>query len=206
VSARDEDMIVFNQTSLGANTAGSFEMYFDGSDVGLSTSSSEDVDAISITSDGTIYMSTVGNFSVTGTSGADEDVFAFEPATLGASTSGTFRPGLYFDGSAYGFGNDVGGLQVADPPASGSGAAAVPGLGAAAPDGLMVIMDFEPMVPIEVVGPMTFAQWQSLGNSELVLTPVSDALEMGGQNSADNTSDDDVHVMCLDEVFSEWGI
>jgi len=61
-------------------------------------------------------------------------------------------------------------------------------------------------VPIEVVGPMTFAQWQSLGNSELVLTPVSDALEMGGQNSADNTSDDDVHVMCLDEVFSEWGI
>ncbi|MCP4943971.1 MAG: hypothetical protein GY924_18595, partial [Planctomycetaceae bacterium] len=207
VSARDEDMIVFNQTSLGANTAGSFEMYFDGSDVGLSTSSSEDVDAISITSDGTIYMSTVGNFSVTGTSGADEDVFAFEPANLGASTSGTFRPGLYFDGSAYGFGNDVGGLQVANPPASGSGAAAaVPGLGAAAPDGLMIIMDFEPVVPMEVLGPMTFAQWQSLGSSELVLAPMSEVPEMVDQNKADKTSDDDLHVMCLDEAFSEWGI
>ncbi len=207
VSARDEDMIVFNQTSLGANTAGSFEMYFDGSDVGLSTSSSEDVDAISITSDGTIYMSTVGNFSVTGTSGADEDVFAFEPANLGASTSGTFRPGLYFDGSAYGFGNDVGGLQVANPPASGSGAAAaVPGLGAAAPDGLMIIMDFEPVVPMEVLGPITFAQWQSLGSSELVLAPISEVPEMVDQNKADKTSDDDLHVMCLDEAFSEWGI
>jgi hypothetical protein len=207
VSARDEDMIVFNQTSLGANTAGSFEMYFDGSDVGLSTSSSEDVDAISITSDGTIYMSTVGNFSVTGTSGADEDVFAFEPENLGASTSGTFRPGLYFDGSAYGFGNDVGGLQVANPAASGSGAAAaVPGLGAAAPDGLMIIMDFEPVVPMEVLGPMTFAQWQSLGSSELVLAPISEVPEMVDQNKADKTSGDDLRVICLDEVFSEWGI
>ncbi|MGI9466766.1 MAG: beta strand repeat-containing protein, partial [Rubripirellula sp.] len=207
VSSRDEDMIVFNQTSLGVNTAGSFEMYFDGSDVGLSTSSSEDVDAVSITSDGTIYVSTVGNFSVTGTSGADEDVFVFEPANLGASTSGTFRSGLYFDGSAYGFGNDVGGLHVVDPPASGSGAAAaVPGLGEAAPDGLMVIMNIEPVVPVEVLGPMTFAQWQSLSSSELVLAPTSEASQTVDEGKAENASDDELHVMCLDAAFSEWGI
>ena len=208
VSSRDEDMIVFNQTSLGANTAGSFEMYFDGSDVGLSTSSSEDVDAVSITSDGTIYMSTTGNFSVVGTSGRDEDAFVFDPISLGAGTSGTFRPELYFDGSAYGFGNDIGGLHVVDLSTMGSGAAAaVPGLGGAAPDGLMVIMAIEPVVPMEILGPMTFAQWQSFGNSDLVLAPISEAPEIVGQNNkADEMSEDELHVMCLDQALSGWGI
>ena len=209
VSSRDEDMLVFNQTSLGTNTAGSFEMYFDGSDVGLSTSSSEDVDAVSITSDGTIYMSTTGNFSVAGTSGADEDVFAFEPVTTGASTSGTFRSGLYFDGSTYGFGNDVGGLQVAEPPESGSGAAAaaVPGLGGTASDGLMVIMAVEPVVPMEILGPMTFAQWQSFGTSEFVVASMSEAPELVGQNNkADEMSEEELHLRCLDQALSEWGL
>ena len=154
-------------------------------------------------------MSTTGNFSVTGTSGADEDVFAFEPATLGASTSGTFRPGLYFDGSTYGFGNDVGGLQVAEPPASGSGAAAAaaPGLGGAAPDGLMVIMAAPPEVPMEILGPLTFDQWQSFDSSDFVLASISEAPEMLDQeNKADNKSDDALYVMCLDQAFSEWGI
>ncbi len=53
---------------------------------------------------------------------------------------------------------------------------------------------------------MTFAQWQSLGSSELVLAPMSEVPEMVDQNKADKTSDDDLHVMCLDEAFSEWGI
>ena len=208
VSSRDEDMIVFNQTSLGANTAGSFEMYFDGSDVGLATSSGEDVDAISITRDGAIYMSTTGSFSVTGISGRDEDVFVFEPATLGASTSGTFRPELYFDGSGYGFGNDVGGLQVVNPPGSGSGnLAAAPGPGSGVPDGLMVLMDWEPELqasaPAEVVGPLTFAQWESLANSESVVEPASTPKQPA---SNDEVSEEETHLMCLDEVLAEWGI
>jgi hypothetical protein len=208
VSSRDEDMLVFNEISLGANTSGSFEMYFDGSDVGLSTSSSEDVDAISITNDGTIYMSTVGNFSVAGTSGADEDVFVFEPAGLGTSTSGTFRPGLYFDGSAYGFGNDVGGLQVVNPPGSGSGNfAAAPGPGGGVPDGLMVLMDWEPVVPIEVqaevAGPLTFAQWESLTNSEFVLQPATAPQQ---PTSMDEASEEETRLMCLDEALAEWEV
>jgi hypothetical protein len=208
LSSRDEDIIVFNQSSLGANTDGSFEMYFDGSDVGLSTSSGEDVDAISITRDGTIYMSTVGSFSVTGISGRDEDVFVFEPSTLGSSTSGTFRPELYFDGSAYGFGNDVGGLQVANPPGSGSGnVAAAPGPGSGVPDGLMVLMDWEPEVPVsapaEVVGPLTFAQWKSLANSESALETVT-AIKQPTSN--DKVSEEETLLMCLDEVLAEWGI
>jgi len=84
-----------------------FAMYFDGSDVGLSNSN-ENVDAAAVDAAGRIYLSTTGNFSVTGASGADEDVFVFTPTTLGATTSGTFSPSLYFDGSAFGLSsNDI---------------------------------------------------------------------------------------------------
>lgn len=89
-SGVDEDLFVFTATSLGTNTAGIFAMLFDGSDVGLSTTNDEDVDSAGFTSGGTILLSTLGNFSVTGVSGADEDVFEFTPTQLGATTSGTY--------------------------------------------------------------------------------------------------------------------
>ena len=98
----DEDVLAFTPTSLGANTAGSWSLYFDGSDVGLSSSSNEDIDALSVTSEGILYISTIGNFSVPGISGAKEDVVGFRPTTLGPSTSGTYVTPLVFDGSAYG--------------------------------------------------------------------------------------------------------
>ncbi|MFH0983586.1 MAG: S8 family serine peptidase [Planctomycetota bacterium] len=99
-SGVDEDLFVFNATSLGATTAGSFAMYFDGSDVGLSTSSNEDVDAAGFTTSGTILLSTLGSFSVTGVSGADEDLFEFAPTSLGSTTSGTFS--MFLDLSTLG--------------------------------------------------------------------------------------------------------
>ncbi|MBU0717024.1 MAG: S8 family serine peptidase, partial [Planctomycetes bacterium] len=99
-SGVDEDLFVFNATSLGATTAGSFQMYFDGSDVGLSTSSNEDVDAAGFTTSGTILLSTLGSFSVTGVSGADEDLFEFAPTSLGSTTSGTFS--MFLDLSTLG--------------------------------------------------------------------------------------------------------
>ncbi|HEU0296942.1 MAG TPA: S8 family serine peptidase [Anaerolineales bacterium] len=92
----DSDIIRFIPTSLGATTAGTFEWYFDGSDVGLSTNN-EDVDAIGFAPDGRLLISTIGAFSVTGASGEDEDLMAFSAVTLGAATSGTWS--LYFDGS-----------------------------------------------------------------------------------------------------------
>jgi hypothetical protein len=115
VRASDEDIIAFSSTSTGSNTAGSWELYFDGGDVGLSTSSREDVDAISIGNDGTIYLSTTGSFSVTGLAGGDEDIAVFNPDSIGSSTSGTWSS-LYFDGSSYGFSNDIGGLFIVDSP------------------------------------------------------------------------------------------
>jgi Fibronectin type III domain len=107
VSAAAEDLLVFTPSSLGETTSGTFAMYFDGSDVGISTSN-ENVDAAAVDATGRVYLSTTGNFNAPGVSGADEDVFVFTPTTLGASTSGTFDSTLYFDGSAFGLGgNDI---------------------------------------------------------------------------------------------------
>ncbi|MGH3134933.1 MAG: PKD domain-containing protein, partial [Gaiellaceae bacterium] len=107
VSGEDKDLLEFSPTSLGAVTAGAFTLYFDGSDVGLTTSA-EDVDAVAVDASGKIYLSTLNNFAVTGVSGADEDVFVFTPTMLGDVTTGAYSPTLYFDGSAFGLAaNDV---------------------------------------------------------------------------------------------------
>lgn len=99
-SGEDEDLIVFNATQFGTTTIGTYAMYFDGSDVGLSTNANEDIDASNIRSDGTFLLSTLGNFSVTGASGTSQDIILFTPSALGATTSGTFS--LFLDLSTVG--------------------------------------------------------------------------------------------------------
>jgi len=112
----DRDIVRFKPTSLGPITAGTFELYFDGSDVELTTNG-EDIDAIDFAPDGRLLISTVGSWSVTGISATDEDLVAFEVTTLGQNTSGKW--GLYFDGSDVGLSNssseDVGGVWVDGP-------------------------------------------------------------------------------------------
>jgi hypothetical protein len=105
-SGEDEDVLAFTP---GPNT---WATYFDGTDVGLANSS-EDVDGVALDGSGKIYLSATGNFSVTGRSGADEDVFVFIPTMLGPNTAGTFSPTLFFDGSAFGLaGNDLFAIDV----------------------------------------------------------------------------------------------
>ena len=105
--AQDEDVIEFTPTTLGATTAGSWSMYFDGSDAGLS-GDSEDIDALAVSPTGVLYLSTSGAFSVPGLSGQDEDVLVFVPTSLGGTTAGVFSPTLFFDGSASGLSsNDI---------------------------------------------------------------------------------------------------
>jgi hypothetical protein len=113
-SGEDEDLLAFTATQLGATTSGTWAMYFDGSDVGLSSNSSEDINAAHINSaTGQLYLSTVGNFSVTGVSGDGSDIFICTPGTLGTTTTCTFGPGLYWDGSANGFsGEDLDSLTI----------------------------------------------------------------------------------------------
>ena len=93
----DEDIFGFTPTALGAVTTGAWSYYFDGSDVGLSTNSNEDIDAFYIPTTGAMSFSTLGAFSVTGLSGLDEDAFKFTVTTTGTTTAGTFRS--YFTGT-----------------------------------------------------------------------------------------------------------
>lgn len=104
------DIVKFTPTQLGPTTAGTFEWYFDGSDVGLSNTG-EKIDAIGMDQDGRLLISLTGGGSVprpgTALKVADEDIIAFTPATTGQNTTGTWA--AFFDGSAA-----VSGLAVED--------------------------------------------------------------------------------------------
>ncbi|HSF61226.1 MAG TPA: SdiA-regulated domain-containing protein, partial [Gaiellaceae bacterium] len=105
VSGEDEDVLELDPVT------GIWAMYFDGTDVGLANAA-EDVDGFGL-SGSTIYLSTTGNFSVTGAAGADEDVVRFAPTTLGSTTAGSFSLPLYFDGSVLGLaGNDLAAIDL----------------------------------------------------------------------------------------------
>ena len=100
VGADDSDLLRCAGT-FGSTTTCTWSLYFDASDVGLTTAS-EDVDGVAV-SGTTIYLSTLGTgtFSVPGLSGAREDVFACNGATTGAASAcASFT--MYFDGSAAG--------------------------------------------------------------------------------------------------------
>jgi hypothetical protein len=91
----DSEMIRFVPTSLGETTAGTFEKYFDGTDVGLAAGG-EDVDGFGFTPDGRPVASTLGGFFV-GVSGEGKDLIVLNDPVLGDPTSGTWA--TYFDGS-----------------------------------------------------------------------------------------------------------
>lgn len=90
------DIVKFTATELGSITAGSFSLYFRGSEVGLSDTS-EAIDAFDLLDDGQLLISTIGAADVSGVTAADEDLMAFAPTSLGATTSGSWV--MYFDGS-----------------------------------------------------------------------------------------------------------
>lgn len=69
----DSDIVRFVPTSLGVNTAGHFQLYFQGASAGLDQDS-EDIDAIGFLPDGRLVISTIGNFDVPGVSGKDDDL------------------------------------------------------------------------------------------------------------------------------------
>jgi len=115
VSGEDEDLIIFTPTSLGSTTSGTWAMHFDGSDVGLSTSSNEDVNGAWVdAATGNVYLTTLGAFSVTGVSGDGADIFICTPGSLGSTTTCTFT--MYWDGSLFGFaGEDLDAFGVVIP-------------------------------------------------------------------------------------------
>jgi len=105
IMGNDEDLLQFTPSQLGATTAGSWEVYFDGSDVGL-TVSTEDVVGVWVDPvNGELYLASGGAFGVPGLTGDGADVFVCAPTSLGATTACTFR--MYWDGSANGFAGKI---------------------------------------------------------------------------------------------------
>ncbi len=99
-----QDIIRFNPTSLGDTTAGTFEWFLDGSDVGLTTAG-EKIDAIYMQQDieNPLRISLTGSGSVARVSGgtlkvADEDILNLVGGVFGANSAGAWRTSL--DGSA----------------------------------------------------------------------------------------------------------
>jgi len=94
-----QDLIEFTAGQLGANTTGTWAMYFDGSDVGLADAA-ENIDGATVRADGTIMLTTTGLFTVPGATGTSQDLLKFTPITLGDSTSGVYS--LFLDLSSVG--------------------------------------------------------------------------------------------------------
>ncbi|HUM69777.1 MAG TPA: hypothetical protein PLK31_13140 [Chloroflexota bacterium] len=92
---------------ISLDTSGSsWTLYFDGSDVGLSNTTSEWINgAWTDHTANQIYLTTAGTFSVSGVSGNGADIFVCTPITLGSTTSCTFSS--YWTGSLYGFTGQV---------------------------------------------------------------------------------------------------
>jgi len=103
-SGPDADLLIFNATSLGESSAGTWELYFDGSDVGLTTGT-EDLWGVWINpTTGSLYLNTYLNFSASSTnslSGDGDDIFICVPSSLGETTTCTFS--LFWNGDDHGF-------------------------------------------------------------------------------------------------------
>jgi len=85
-----QDILRFTPTATGPNTSGTFQLWVDGSNVGLTTAE-EKIDALGLAADGRIAISTTGAATVAGPGGttirtADEDALGFNRANATWST------------------------------------------------------------------------------------------------------------------------
>lgn len=115
VKGADEDLFKLSNFVSGDNTSGTWSLYFDGSDVGL-TSSGEDLFGLwADHANSKLYLSTHDNFSVPGASGDEDDIFVCTYSSLGATTACTFS--VVWDGDSAGFDDDaIDGLSIGAPP------------------------------------------------------------------------------------------
>lgn len=108
-AVRGEDLSTLTLTSTGNYTSGTWNRYFDGSDVGL-TAWAETIDGVSLADNGsTVHLSPLSSAAVPGVRAYDEDIFTFEASSLGAHTAGSYRNKLTLNGSTAGISssNDI---------------------------------------------------------------------------------------------------
>ncbi|MFP6766201.1 MAG: PPC domain-containing protein, partial [Planctomycetaceae bacterium] len=86
-----EDLVIFTPGNLGNYTSGNYRVYFDGSDVAL-RGGRENIDAVDVTDNGLIHLSTRGQFAVQGgLTGGNSDIFSFSGTNLTRYTRGIFQ-------------------------------------------------------------------------------------------------------------------
>jgi hypothetical protein len=109
---KDEDLFAFTPAAPGNyTTGGTWEMYFDASDVGISGGG--DIVAVSVGAGGDLFLSVDKTVTVGGLVVDDEDVFVCNPISLGEATLCDFATSLYFDGSLWALEHtDIDGLAV----------------------------------------------------------------------------------------------
>jgi len=103
VAATDKDLVLFSPTTLGANTSGTWSLYFQGANVGLSAKS-EDIDGVAMLESGFLYLTMLGNFNTGNVSGGAGDVLECFLAATGQGTACSPPPSLFWQGSSYGLG------------------------------------------------------------------------------------------------------
>lgn len=101
VNAKAQDLIVLNNGVFGWQSGGTWELYFDGPDVGLQNGREDIWGAWIDAANGDIYLTTAANFSAGGVSGTGDDVFTCQPSSLGVMTACS-SISLFWDGSSYG--------------------------------------------------------------------------------------------------------
>lgn len=99
----DEDLLAFTPASLGNHTSGSWSLYFDGSDVGL-TDAGEDIwGAWLNTQTQKLYLITQANFAVTNLTGNAGDIFPCELLSTGENTDCLFNTAVFWDSHLHNF-------------------------------------------------------------------------------------------------------
>lgn len=99
----DSDVLKFEPTGLGPNTAGTFSLHIDGSLIGLDTNG-EDIDGLIVAPNGRLAISTIGTARVNDQQNnqfvaRDEDVLTLWTSGTGANTAGYFE--LLIDNSKH---------------------------------------------------------------------------------------------------------
>jgi hypothetical protein len=102
VSGGDEDIYLFDDTTLGETTAGAWSVYFDGSDMALDTAAGEEIDGFWVDpASGALYLSSKDFFTLgVGVAGDRNDMYLCAPGSLGEDTACT--PGFFWDAGAHG--------------------------------------------------------------------------------------------------------
>ena len=106
LSIRDEDILRLQLNDTDLESAGSWSVYLDGSDVNLNSSDGGDIEAITLNPQGDLHFSTRGEVTLEGNSaeelaGKKDNVVSLRPSSLGLTSDGAVGEVL-FDGASAG--------------------------------------------------------------------------------------------------------